>query len=86
MVFENLTLFEIRLNDAQFGPRSWGRDESSDDVETDAAAASGRRRMVPFVAFMIVTAGLAVLWRRSRAGEEEYTIEDVDEADITAAQ
>lgn len=85
MVFENLTLFEFRLEDAQFGPRSLGRGDATDETEASETASGGRGRLAALVVLTLVAAGLAVVWRRARSDTGSLAVEDVDEADLEAA-
>lgn len=68
MAFENLTLFEISLDDAQFGPRSLGRgsgggDDGAEPGDTESAATRGRLASLAVLA--LVTVGAALYWRRA---------------------
>lgn len=89
MVFENLTLFEIQLAEAQFGPKTMRGDEPMDepvDVTAHAESAS-RGKLVGFLAFALLTAGVAMLVRRSRSTDVELEADRDDaESDLAAAQ
>ncbi len=67
MAFENLTLFEISLDGAQFGPRSLGRgSDTGDDAGTDdAEPAAPRGRLASLTVLALVTVGAALYWRRA---------------------
>ncbi|MFB6353476.1 MAG: hypothetical protein ABEJ92_05265 [Halobacteriales archaeon] len=90
MVFENLTLFEINLDGAQFGPRAIGTSDSDDAAvdPTDVAASGGRGRFVaPLLVLGALGAGIVLLRRRARAGDHDVDIAfDEDEADLVAAE
>jgi len=101
MAFENITLFEFDLQDAQFGPRDLdvpdrvkGKVRSSDDevaadVETDTEEDSGGvgiGRMI--VMALVVSIAATLIARRLRGGKEETeatTIEFEAEADAAEA-
>ncbi|MFB6361841.1 MAG: hypothetical protein ABEH59_11040 [Halobacteriales archaeon] len=85
MVFENLTLFEIQIDAADFPRRTTTSDVSDADVELVEAA--GRSRRFPLVLFGLLAIGAAALWRRSRSTDVSMDAEIEDtEADLAAAQ
>lgn len=79
MAFENLTLFELHLENARIGPSFRGDDEEAE--ETEAASSSGGGRPVGrgVVALALLAVGAAVALRRLRGGSdgdsEQITIE-----------
>lgn len=86
MVFENLTLFEIQLDGAQFGPRSMNRSESETDDEMEMAE-DGGSRLLPVFVLGILAVGIAALYRRSRSTDVELDAESEDaESDLATAQ
>lgn len=88
MVFENLTLFEVQLESAQFGPRSLNRSDDHDDHEDhDDEATGGRGRLLPVFMLALLAVGSAMLYRRSRSSDDELDAEPEDaEADLATAQ
>lgn len=86
MVFENLTLFEIQLDGAQFGPRSLNRSENDNDDEMEMAE-GGRSRLLPVFVLGVLAVGIAALYRRTRSTDVELDAEPEDaEADLATAQ
>jgi hypothetical protein len=87
MVFENLTLFEIQLDSAQFGPRPIGRSEDAHEAEIEADEDSGRGRRLPLFVLGLLAIGAAMLYRRSRSSDVELDAESEDaESDLATAQ
>lgn len=87
MVFENLTLFEIQLDGAQFGPRSIGGSDDHDDETVEQSEAGGRGRLIPVFMLTLVAIGVAMLYRRSRSSDVELDSESEDaEANLATAQ
>lgn len=87
MVFENLTLFELHFEDAQFGPRTMGESEESAEIEMAAEEtepSGGRRRYLPLVVVAVVVAAVAVRRYRGRGDEADIEIEttDAEEAEV----
>ena len=101
MAFENITLFEFDLQDAQFGPRDLdvpdrvkGKVGSSDEpaaeaeveTEDDSGVGVGIGRMI--VMALVVSIAATLIARRLRGGKEETeatTIEFEAEADAAEA-
>jgi len=84
MVFENLTIFEVHLEDAQFGPETMGESEEPEPGEPKAQAidepAEGEDEGgVPIgrliVASVIVSIVATVVARRLLGGDEEPEVE-----------
>lgn len=90
MVFENLTLFEIQLDGAQFGPRTMSGDDTSLDDSTDDvehAESGGRGRLLPVFLLAALAIGAAALYRRSQSAGVDLDAESEDaEADLATAQ
>jgi len=101
MAFENITLFEFDLQDAQFGPRDLdvpdrvkGKVRSSDDevaadVETDTededSGGVGIGRMI--VMALVVSIAATLIARRLRGGKEETEATTIEfEAEADAAE
>lgn len=88
MVFENLTLVELNLENARIGPRFGEEDEapagSADGAEGDD---SGGSRLGPLFGFLVLVGlGVALGYRRYRSGAgsvgsegEQITIESAAE-------
>lgn len=87
MVFENLTLFEIQLDGAQFGPRSMGASDEHDEEIAEASEAGGRGRFLPVFMLALLAVGITALYRRSRSSDVEIDAASEDsEADLAEAQ
>lgn len=87
MVFENLTLFEIQLDGAQFGPSSIGESDDHDDDTVEQSGEGGRPRLVPVFMLALLAVGAGMLYRRSRSTDIELDAESEDaEADLATAQ
>lgn len=90
MVFENLTLFEIQLDGAQFGPRTMSDDtsveeHSIDDIEH--AESGGRGRLLPVFLLTVLAIGAVTLYRRSQSADLDLDVESEEvESDLTSAQ
>ena len=91
MVFENLTLFEVNLENSRFSASRGGssseetesfesesyEDESS-DVETESESGGGRSKALPIgLLLVLVVSGLA--FRRYRSGGDGEEAGDVDD-------
>lgn len=86
MVFENLTLFEIQLDGAQFGPRSMGGSEGHDEEISETSETSGRGRFLPVFMLAFLAIGAGLLYRRSRSADVELDAEsDEAEADLATS-
>lgn len=91
MVFENLTIFEVHLEDAQFGPESMGESEEPEASETNAkvsdeVADSEDEGGVPvkrlIVASVLVSIVATVAARRLFGDDEpEVEIDTADESE-----
>lgn len=81
MVFENLTLFEMHMEGARFGP---GGDE--DEAEAyEAEDASGGSRIGPIFGFLVLAVGVALAVRRFRGRGDDDGGEESGEITIEAA-
>lgn len=84
MVFENLTLFELHLENARFGP-SFGAEED-DDVEANAVEESSGGGAGRFVGMLLLVGLVALAVRRFRArGEDDTEQADLEEITIEEA-
>ena len=87
MVFENLSLFELHLENSRFGP-SFGADDD-EEVAVDAEAveeSSGGRGAGRFVGMLLFVGLVAFAVRRYRArGDDGMEQADLDEITIEEA-
>ncbi|WP_436931346.1 hypothetical protein [Halosimplex halobium] len=85
MVFENLTLFEVHLDDAQFGTDAGRSDErdadvalpepDSDDDRETADSSGGRGRFVKLaVASVVVSVAATLVARRVAGGDDSVAV------------
>ncbi|WP_415378501.1 hypothetical protein [Halosimplex sp. TS25] len=97
MVFENVTLFEVHLDDAQFGPGAGrasddARDEAVDAVRRDAderatgseptdEEGSGRSRIAKLAVASVVVSVVATLAARRLTGRDDEPAFDAGDAD-----
>ena len=87
MVFENLTLVELNLENARIGPRFGGDDEEDVEMAAPEEAASGGSKLGAFGGLLfLVGVGAALAYWRSRSDEsvagddgEQITIESAAE-------
>jgi hypothetical protein len=77
MVFENLTLFELHLEDAQFGPTSLpdldaveSAEESGEEPDQTAAGGSRRRGLALLLASVAVSLVATVVARRLAGADD----------------
>ena len=79
MVFENLTLVELHLENSRFSAERGGESaEAPEEVEAEEESGGGRMGRVLALVLFFVVAGAAV--RRYRSGGEDGGAEGVEEA------
>lgn len=97
MAFENLTLFEFRFEDAQFGPRTMDQSEEHEEEVEAAPDESGRSPLAPLFVIGLVALVSVLAWRRFRAGDADVDVhyeeerasggtDEPAESDFTAAE
>ena len=86
MVFENLTLFELHMEGARFGPGMGGEEEEAGEAFEEAEVEeeeSGGGRFGPGLVFLLLVVGMALGYRRfRRAGPEEEITEEAERITI----
>jgi|GEM_PF-3796995 len=84
MVFENLTLFELHLENSRFGP-SFGAEEE-DEVDVEAVEESSGGGAGRFFGMLLFVGLVAFAVRRYRArGEDDMEQSDLGEISIEEA-